>query len=1019
MGFLVPYPDLHTLEEPNTATSTTSSYSEAGPGRPGLATSDDELATLEPVISGSQDGNLVLSVLQGGRPGVAGSAVQLGYRYDTEAAEQVRGWVGCNGITGWEAVSWTTSATSAYFDACVHPDDQRILVAHGATGGTTLTITRFDPTTSAWTVLGAVIMSSTSVALLALPTGRVLMAAYGLEVRRSDDFGSTWQLHGDDQGILLHRMRMAYSNGEILLVGIVPGTSDLRQYASSNGGVTFTEVETITNLGTQLSANALPDGRIVVTYRRFADGFPCARVIASPWSPISDAEVRVIASSSVIDLCSTADPDGLLWAYATRTASAQLMDCYASPTGGETWVTFDHGAARVSDTNADSLIPVAAVSSCSSVVVLHQWVASTDNHDPSIGALTLGGWQTATYREVAGGVGLSSRIGFGAHATKTAYSWLPIELPNNAGWTLTGTAPTLVSPGRAEWNLAAAQGFVARNLGTDLEQLAVYGVRVVSGGSLTGRDIGFTLAAANGAAEYRIDVRHTTTGFRVFDAGAGAILATISVDLTAAEYEFLVQVSGTSSAAFVLYRPLGSAVWTEAWRGTLTSAGAPAANGTINFGGITAASTGRATWRFVCYCEGGRGGASGVSYPRQNKGRPISPVPVPLHAEAQAGGIVTRLSVIGGLGAQSELYTVDAEYDRPARAIYPQLSPSPDARWRTANKSEQIRTWELEENRPLFGEHPGILAIGCNFRTAYLEYLLGVWTTIATIDLAQGFAGINYSLSTTVLTAGAGGVAPARFLQEGELAGGYAVLETGGGVGQAAFPIVWNTAGVWSSSATTRQARIYLSGVTGADATGQCDLVWPSGVCIDWQATLISQIRWRIRIPANQVTPYSYYEAGVLVPGVLRTPGAPPDWTRSRESRSNVRERENDYGTNWRRQKGPPRRSLAFGWAQGGVDLSHLRQETSPDYLGIGGHLPVAAAEDVPWFLEGLQRFTRGGEIPVAALLSAPTSDATLTDPSLWLYGRLGPSIATDMSRGNEGSNEWERPAVITVDEIR
>jgi hypothetical protein len=1013
-GFFLPYPDIGDLEEQNDGSATGSNYSEADP-EPGLAVADNELSTLVPVVSGAQDDDLTLIVLRGGAPGIDFDSVHLGYRYTDDAASAVRGWQGHNGVTDWSCANYTTGADTEHPDACVHPDSQQVLVAYGDTGGGTVFTQVYDPATHTWSAGASVSGGTNGVALLALPTGRVLLICYNqTPIYRTDDFGATWTTHHEGSaGVGLERMRACYSEGEILLIGLAFATDDLYQLVSSNGGATFETIDQggsdfINAFGTKLSCATLPDGRILVTYRRASDGLPCGRILASPWSPISDADEFTLAGAAVTDMALLVDPDGQCCVYATKGTNDQHLDAYRSP-DAENWETFDYGVATVSNSNADSLVPFAAVSSCSAAVVLHHWSVNTDNHDNSIGALTCGGWEDLTYD----GNQLGSRFGFGENSGTDGVCWLPIELPQNSGWTLTGTAAngTLTSA-RLQIATAVSRCYYEQVLGTNLTVMVRAGLRVSSNGSLANRDVAITVAVGNGVTGYRVDVKFTTTGFRVTDAN-GADKVDVSYDMTA-EADIMIGVQSATIA--VLYKRPYEATWSLANESSYTPYGVAPANGIVDFGHITVGGTATSHWRLVALLDSGTFTYSGSD---TVAGRPISTIPVPLHAEVLVDGMVGRLSAIGGVGARSESYAVAAEHRRPARNIYPQGSPSPAATWRTVDKSEQVRAFEIEANRALFGEHPAVMAVAATFRTAYLERRNGAaWDIIVTLDLAAGFAGINYTLTAATLTGAAGGVAAARYLQEGELAGGYAVLETGGGAGTVAIPIRWNTAGEFSSSSSTKTARIYLEGdgITSADVNGQCDLVWPSGLAVDYQSTFLQSSRWRLRIPASQVTPYDYYEVGVLVPGVIRSPGAPHDWTKSRISEPNVRTRGTPYGTDYREEAGPPRVSLTIGWAAAGVNLESLREDTAPDYIGISGQLPIAAAEDVPWFLEGLQRFCRSGEIPIAAVLALPSADGTINDPTLWLYGRLATPVGTDQLLGNEGSNEAERPMAITIE---
>lgn len=1021
-GLLIPLVDARDYETANDGTTNNSSYTESTP-RPGLPVPAADLSTLVPVVSGAQDADLILTVQQGGVPGIRGDSLQLGYRYSADASTLYdRGWAAPNGFDDFDAPVWTTAATSDYFDAVTHPDDQRVLLGHGNSTAGTTSIKRWRPDTATWgsgtTIAGA---SSTSTAMCCLPNGRVLCLPYGGPTHRSDDFGVTWTDHSGPDQPQLDGPRMAEVDGEISLMGFAPGTTTLEQWASSDGGASFTRVETIAAFGSKLSTCRLPDGRLVIVYRRNSDGFPCCRVVGSPWDLVSGAAVIVINAAACTDVVATADDDGLLWAFTTLTAALNTMYAHASPNYGSSWTTFTFGAATVSTSALDSLRPLKAVSTQGQVMVLCKFVASTGTNDPSIISLRYGGWSNAPYDVLSGTTGLTRRIGFGPHATLTPILYVPIELPSDAGWPAAGAGTATLTAGRVNIATAANARSFSWLPGTNLTQLVRAGLSVNSGGALTTRAIGLTVAVANGVAEYRIDVQITTTGFRVMDphgsAGAGTTLATVTYTCTD-EFDLLVYVTSGALSSYVLYKRPYESAWTAAASSiTLTNdSGSPAASGIVEFGHITS-GTADSDWRYVAACETGVTSFMGAD----RVSRPVSTIPVPLHSEVTDGAIVGRISAIGGSGALGETFTVAAEHDYPGDAIYPQVSPSPSVKWRTTSKSEQRRALLLDESTTLGEVHPAIIALGCNFRTAYLEYESAGWNIIATLDLAQGFDGINYVRTGSTLLAGAGGVAPGRFLAKNELAGGYAIIETGGGASTIARRIVGNEAGRWTSSTSTKQARVHLSGVAGTeDASGQCTLVWPSGVAINYQSALILASRWRLRIPASQVTPDDYYEAGILTPAALHVPGAPPDWGYSEEMVPHVTSRTTPAGVGYIRQLGLPTRRLVFGWSSGGANLAELRSSaTDGDYVAISGQLPMAAWDDVPWWCEAMQEIMKSGEVPAVWLKSLPATDGTVTDRSLYVYGRLMSSVGYDHESGDEDTGEQVRPIAWTVDGIR
>ena len=64
-------------------------------------------------------------------------------------------------------------------------------------------------------------------------------------------------------------------------------------------------------------------------------------------------------------------------------------------------------------------------------------------------------------------------------------------------------------------------------------------------------------------------------------------------------------------------------------------------------------------------------------------------------------------------------------------------------------------------------------------------------------------------------------------------------------------------------------------------------------------------------------------------------------------------------------------------------------------------------------------RVSSSGEIPAVWLKSLPSADTTVTDPSLFTYGRLTSSVGYDHELGDEDTGEVVRPIAWTIEGIR
>jgi hypothetical protein len=1020
----------------NDGSTTGSSYTEANP-RPGVSVPRDDRSRLVPVISGGQGEDVEIVVLKAGNPGLSTTGdCEVGYRLDGEADSKIRGWCPPNFLLGWGAPVWTAVSDYDRFDLCVIPTNQKIVVTYGTSSSLNKGVAVFDPATWTWDADDAALsgtLSHPTDCILALPTGRLVLMA-STDTYRSDDDGATWTDHGHD--VLgdfgysgFDRGRMAYANGSICLV--LDDGSTVAQFASDDLAGSFTLVydSGVTNVGTSVCVQPLPTGGFVVGYVRASDDQPSCRIISSAWQSIEDATEIVISANACDRMVIVADPDGMLWAYSARTASPQDVHLHYSVDGGLTWADAQEGAFHVCSTTADYLDNWAAASWQGGVAFGHNWVASTGNEDGSIGVAQLGGWSGVTAAKYVDDTGelWTKRVGFGpSGGGHTNVSWLPIELPSDSGlYTATGAGTAVLSTAGVLITTIADTKYYDRTLGTATYFVGTYTMAVASGGSTADDSILFGVRVADGTNDHELHIRHSTTGFVVHDSNAGSDLATVTTSLVGG-LQFVVriyEVAGLTGDSAVYYRALGATAWTEAWSGNLQNdAATPAANGFVRWG-HAANSTSTSKWNYVCEAEEGIVGfsrGSGVSFPAL--GRPITHLPIPLPEEVGDGTDSAWLSVVAGPGALGEIYDLDADHDHPVEHLIPTLSPSPAEKWRSTSKSQQIITWDFGASTWI-GDSIALVVLGANFETVVLESYNGAsWDTEATMALDTGFRALGYSLTGDTLNPSATTLAGSRYLQEGELAGGRAIITTSAGATQIARRIKWNTAGTWtpSSAGLTARARIILEDVDGTEDTSGTNTLYlcsPNGVLVHHEASILRRRYWRARIAANQVTPESYYEAGCICPMAVRALGAPPDWGWSRERLPNVEVRRSRYGTTRARRLGPVLETWTMGWPSG-TDQYGVRNTTAPDYLGSSVGLPLVAAEDVGLLLGGLLELADSGAVPVCALAELPdASGTTITDPTAYLVGRLSASVRMDHMVGEEDEGVY-RVADIVVEKL-
>ena len=1028
-GLCVPDPRLVDVASiaPIDGSATGSSYTEASP-RPGISAPADPLGLLAPRISGAQAAALDLRVVHAGLPGLDGS-IELAYRLTGESIDSLRGWNGPNFLNGWAPAYWSDTITRDSFDACVIPSTQEVVLVVGRSPNVDARV--FDPTTKTWAAATApTLVAFGMTTLICLPsTERILYIAARAgeagESHYSDDKGTTWapyssDLFPDDDGPTGgERARAAYLRGQISLM-VEDTTAELTQYASKDLGATFRLVETVANFGQSFSV-VEARGKIVLGYVRKADGYPCVVVLGSVWDKASDATVVVLESVACGELEIVADPDGTLIAYVSQSAGAvEDLGCWYSLDTGATWTEYDFGAYSTGAVS-DYLTNMRGVHTAGQVLLLTNWLASTGNEDGSIGGLIFGGWSTVIADQPQtplSGKRQKVRLGFGTHATVSTVSWIPIELPHDGPWTrvvATG-AVALASPGELTITTTAGLAdYQSVLLSAGSTAAALVQVRVDSGGTLTAAEIGFSLTAADNVNDRQITIRATTTGFRIYDVNAAAQVGTdATVDMTAPiQIAVMIHDKGATNL-YIWYRSPADTVWTvhaEALALTNDTA-TPGAVVQMQFGHLSAPAGGThsSAWQMVNAAgESKFGQDAGTGLNFISKPLTTTPVPIP-DGGAGSGSGVPFLSAHAGPGRMAETYEVQPRPDYPISALVPTVEPSPAVGWRSTSTANQEIVFDLGAGSWIGGSM-AVLFHRCNFSTATWEYFDGAaWQVAATANLLVG-AGL---FGTTVGDSVAPSAGVYGYVAENDLAGGTLIYTAAA----KARRIVSNSAGVWDPAAGGKQIEIRLADVDGTEpaASTAITIAAPSGVLVVHLATEQRRRYWRVRIPTKTVAE-AYFEAGVIMPARIQPFGAASSWGGGFEWIPNAPASRSRAGTTRAVEQGPPAASWSMAWADG-LEHWQLRSSSDLDYVGVSGGLPLAVAEDVAYQLRGIQELTKGGELPVVALAAIPSTTTTITDRSLWIYGRLTGSVRVAVPQGDLGTNEIVRLEGIQIEEI-
>lgn len=1021
----------------------TSTYTQAGP-HPGSDVPGSATSQMQVVVSGEQSNVLTLTATQAGQPMLGGGA-RLAYRLDSESADDNRGWSPPQLLSGWTAAEYEAAATETFTlpSAVTIPSSQKVVVVYSLTNDDGLCRV-YDPFTDTWSSR-ITILSESSVlnprwAVCCLPDERLLAikVANGKrngEIYSSSDSGATWTLWADNplpsadtNTDTKERVRLISVGDDLLYFQVhTNGTVNSLHFASNSLGTTWQTIEAWTGHTGVPDVAALPDGRIVVATIKNGSNRPEYRIAPSVWEPFSTITATEVSTQSIDEIAVTVDPTGVIWIIGRDNQSVYL---WRSADVGATWEQTTFGA-YYAGTSATGAAPIdfAPTWSAGALRVAHQWQATTGDEEASVGLMTCGGWsnvvagpgaETVTYLldAVRFGFGLATSAG----VTSASNTWLPFDLPSVDGYTTTGAGTHTLDNGAVEISTTAQTRYYTTSaaLGTTNERFVCLAqVKVTSGGAVGSNDVAIRLRLSDGTSGEDIVVRLKTDTIRFRDV-IGDVNADVSVDCT--EYVQILIYGGLGSRYSVFWRRPYATKWTLIGSRVCTSS-ATITTGLFEWGHI-ASSTSASSWRFLHRFQCDDLAFQGVSSDLIPSnivpflGFPVTALPFALGDKATAGA--TFLSAVAGPAYTDETHTVTPIYDYGVERLFWQVSPSLAEEWRSSGTAEATFDWAPSEISATTAtgfdsRSIAVAFLGANFRTAYLEGFDGTsWTTLGTYDGATGF---STSLTATVTgdsvapntstTADAG-----RYIQRGEFAGATAVVNS------TYCYITWNEEGGWTQSAT-RRARLR---VDRAVTSGAITIIARNGVLVVNNATTLYR-RYRVRIP-SQSTPDGYFRLAGLVVGGVVVPGLPWDWGWTEGREPNVEETVSRRGTTRRKQEGPPRRVLTFAWADGGVPLYRLRAGLNNDFLTphstLGEGAALATYKDVPWLMAGLQDQTRSGEVPVVALKSIPdtATSATLTDPTLWMYGRLDGTVQYAQVTGKTGDREYVRVETMSVREI-
>lgn len=857
----------------------------------------------------------------------------------------------------------------------------------------------------------------------------------------STDDGATWSKSADNVAPVelspdddVRRIRVAERNGQLVMLAHVKNTTRsssadfILQLASNDGGYSYTFIDSHTDAagvgGGLPDVVAGSDGFLLTWIDLDTKQGVCAR-IGSAFQKFTSAAKVAITSGAIAATSGTPTAfttgglavceldDGTLVAYACNYGTNGLDTLVVtSYDRGLTW-TEQGSWIKCSTLGTGNGNPGNPAAACVAghVLLVAGDIPATSTLDESVTVYTMGG-----YSNHVPGTALNKRWqGSGA--------WLPLDLPENYGWTATDDASITVSytAGTAAFSSSAATQDYRRHIAyTNTSSVCVTArtasVPISRGASSTYAGAAYVEAIvqdAGGTVSYQVRFSVDSSGVHYARNSGSGWTNTDSVNDTFSESVELRLVL-TESAATCYYRQAGTGIdapWILAFTKTVSSRSLTGS--LVAFGGQL--DNGESfEWASVLI---------GYSGPKTTTGRPFSTRPLEV-ADAVA------LVASGGPTVPGDSWTIGTDFEYPRANL---AHPSPRKEWRsipTADQSGAITLqWTLSDGAASALATAGAIGIPIiNHNLHYVTlglYYNGAWTD-STVQL--GITGVGFDRTGNVVSAptttGHDGTA-SIVVRENEFAGGtwYAAP------GATGRRILSNSAGTWSRTTTGIKPRLVIentddagdatSGATGIIVPPSCVIVGPVN-----QSYVLDKVRIKIPEPNGTTVcdpPEGYWRIGYATQSRVLVHADPQDWGRIIETEASVDVIDLPGNVRRTRVTGPPRRKVSFAWADGGVDstggdvVSWDSSSVSPPYTAG----PLGTVGTTPWQVEALIGILDGPDKPVQYLPRfAPTSLVNVYNRRHDLvHMRITSPVRLETVQGEEGVDEVVRIATVTGEE--
>ena len=858
------------------------------------------------------------------------------------------------------------------------------------------------------------------------------------------------------------RLRACYLNGEIALFASLrlannnlPGTGDLRdvirQYGSTSLGARFSQVAEALSTGDYRGGYqdcATVTGRILVAWGALVgatqfiqrvslgsafEAFTGATFLATPTTQetafnatlagpggrqLSDGDCAICVSDSgevyILHRITSDDAiktqaclierskdSGLTWEYLGQSLGADFSTWWQD--GASTGTFYPRG--------------FSACVQHGRILVATHWDAAVGNEDDSVGVVYLGGYSTMTQPTYGGG--------FPSDANRASYelTYLPFEKPDDGIWNATGAGTGVLTAGELVVTTSSSQRIYDGSFGINIAQgLDVSGsVTVDSGGSVASRTVYVWVVVADGTNDYTVELRLGSSSVELYDLNGPTSIGTVTVD-TSAGVDFKIALTESGVAWWIRARSLSpDAVWTPGTTSTslTNNTGAPATYSDVVWG-HNGSTTAVSKWHFLAVGSGlftGDTLALGQTNPDDLFPRPL--VAAPVYVD---GGTTVR--ALDGPAFTGDTWDITTRYDYAVGRVLPAQEASPRRGWRSTDETVHRIAFALDPSLTVASRQGNVIlalsVMGANWRTGSIEADSGggSWSSIATIDAAEGLDTMAYVRAGNSLEANSGST-DKPYLDINECVDWTVSL------GSSKFRRVkWNSEGLWDQSG--KRARLFLDGVDDTEPASGTMSLWPRDFTVVFRVNNTNYAGLRLVIDA-QTTVDGRLEVGTLALGPVVVWGQAYGWGRVLEDTANVRRTVSEDGTDRVRKLGPVARQVQIDWTDGVDETDISGSAPTPDYTTTsttGGSQGAADIRSAARQLAGLVSLTDGGKVPVVYLPaiakgSSGNDTEILNRRAEMVYGRMASSVRREAVQGDEGRSEVVRVSRITIDELK